>query len=248
MLMGLTIQQNGHFGSPPLSGGYGDGAIPPLLVALKISLLTRGNSSLNKLSLRVRLGGERELLRSATTPLVRRRNEVFIRWIAPPETWVTLNTDGAAKGQPGHAGGGGLLRDHRGVFLRGFAANIGICSAYKAELMAAVLGLEMAVEMNIHKLFLQMDNQACIEGIKNADYQGGECFHILNKCRRLISSFNFHFRIVHCYREGNVVPDKLANLGVELIERFVLFEAPPHDITPLLHQDLIGAAHPRLIP
>lgn len=89
------------------------------------------------------------------------RREVYICWLAPPLNWITLNTDGAAKGTPGEAG------DSRGVFIRGFAANLGVCNAYKAELLAAELGLEMAVNWGIQKLILQMDNQACFEGMKN---------------------------------------------------------------------------------
>lgn len=72
------------------------------------------------------------------------RREVHIKWMAPPPGWFTLNTDGASKGSPGLAGGGGVLRDDRGAFIRGFAANLGVCSAYKAEVAAAEYGLTMA--------------------------------------------------------------------------------------------------------
>ena len=37
----------------------------------------------------------------------RKREEVLIRWRYPHEGWVKLNTDGAARGNPGPAGGGG---------------------------------------------------------------------------------------------------------------------------------------------
>lgn len=57
------------------------------------------------------------------------RQEVLIRWQFPPDGWVSLNTDGAAKGAPGLAGGGGILRDHRGGFIKGFSAKYGIGTA-----------------------------------------------------------------------------------------------------------------------
>lgn len=33
------------------------------------------------------------------------RTETFIRWMAPPEGWLVLISDGAAKGAPSPAGG-----------------------------------------------------------------------------------------------------------------------------------------------
>lgn len=133
------------------------------------------------------------------------RKEVLIRWLAPPTEWIMLNTNGAAKGTPGQAGGGGVLRDCSGRFVRGFAARFGVCNAFKAEIWAAEIGLAMAKEMNITKLVLQLDNQACVEALKNQDYQGGECCHILKKCRTLINDPVWEIKIVHCYREGNLI-------------------------------------------
>lgn len=101
--------------------------------------------------------------------------------------------------------------------------------------------------MGIQRLILQMDNQACIEAIKNADHQGGECYHILNNCRRLISLLGSNFHIVHCFREGNRVADRLANIGVNLEMRKVYYDVPPHDIALLIQEDIIGMAYPRLV-
>lgn len=41
-----------------------------------------------------------------------KRQEAHIRWNFPPTDWYVLNTDGAAKGAPGTAGGGAIIRDH----------------------------------------------------------------------------------------------------------------------------------------
>lgn len=102
-----------------------------------------------------------------TTGHINGRREVLIQWQAPPIDWATLNTDGASKGTPGPAGGGGVIRDCRGVFTRAFTANFAVCTAFKAELWAAAIGLEMARNMGIKKLILQMDSAVCIEVIKN---------------------------------------------------------------------------------
>lgn len=47
-------------------------------------------------------------------------------------------------------GGGGLIRDERGVFVKAFTANFGICTTFKAEIKVALIGLQMAHELGIH--------------------------------------------------------------------------------------------------
>ncbi|KAJ8420951.1 hypothetical protein Cgig2_010780 [Carnegiea gigantea] len=72
--------------------------------------------------------------------LTRKRNqepaciEQLVRWESPPGGWVALNSDGAAKGNPGLAAAGGVLRDHKGKWLMGFTENLGRCTSMKAEI------------------------------------------------------------------------------------------------------------------
>ena len=44
-----------------------------------------------------------------------------------------LNTDGVAKGHPGPAGAGGVIRGDQGEWIVGFSEHLGRCSAVKAE-------------------------------------------------------------------------------------------------------------------
>lgn len=125
-----------------------------------------------------------------------------------------MNTNGASKGDVGYAGGGGVLRDCRGSFIRAFSTIFGCCSAYRAEITSATIGLEMAKAMGISKLELQMDNKACVEVIQISSHHGGECVHLLTACRALILSDGWEVRLSHCYREGNKVTDRLANIGI----------------------------------
>ena len=45
-----------------------------------------------------------------------------------------LNTDGASLGNLGRVGGGGVIRDHRGMWIKGFAQKIGHATSLLAEL------------------------------------------------------------------------------------------------------------------
>uniref|UniRef100_A0A7N2LQE5 RNase H type-1 domain-containing protein n=1 Tax=Quercus lobata TaxID=97700 RepID=A0A7N2LQE5_QUELO len=65
-------------------------------------------------------------------------------WKPTPFPFLTLNTDGSAKGNTGHAGAGGIIRDHWGNWIRGFSINIGITHSMMAELWAIREGLKFA--------------------------------------------------------------------------------------------------------
>ncbi|XP_019433863.1 PREDICTED: uncharacterized protein LOC109340594 [Lupinus angustifolius] len=49
-----------------------------------------------------------------------------VRWLPPPQGWIKVNSDGAAHGYPGHAGGGGIFRDNNGDMLGCFATYLHI--------------------------------------------------------------------------------------------------------------------------
>lgn len=70
------------------------------------------------------------------------QTERWIAWKRRDESWVTVNTDGASKGNPGKATTGGVIWNSDGEWLVGFALNIGFCSALLAELWGgSILGL-----------------------------------------------------------------------------------------------------------
>lgn len=55
-------------------------------------------------------------------------------WEKPPEGWVKLNTNGLALGNLGKAEGGGLIRNHHGDWIRGYAKALGNTNSFMAEL------------------------------------------------------------------------------------------------------------------
>ena len=67
----------------------------------------------------------------------------FIRWVALPETWLKLNSDGSVY-RHNLAACGGVLRDASGSFVRAFATNVGSCPVVVAELWGACYALEVA--------------------------------------------------------------------------------------------------------
>ena len=67
-----------------------------------------------------------------------------VSWKKPPSGWCKLNTDGASLGNPGKVGGGGIIRDSDGKWMKGFARSIGFTTSITAEFWALRDGLLLA--------------------------------------------------------------------------------------------------------
>ena len=52
---------------------------------------------------------------------IRAKTKIQIRWHQPPLSWFKLNTNGSSLGNPGLAGGGGLIPNDKGEWVKGFA-------------------------------------------------------------------------------------------------------------------------------
>ena len=87
----------------------------------------------------------------------------LIGWNYPKHGWVKLNSDGAAKANPGRAGGGGVIRDSNGNWLVGYAANLGICTSMVAEICALRTGLEIAWNKGYRQIQVEMDSHVLIQ-------------------------------------------------------------------------------------
>ena len=82
---------------------------------------------------------------------------VEVGWEKPPMGWVKLNTDGSAIGSTGRASGGGVIRNHEGQWLKGYARPLGSSNSCMVELWALRDGLLLAKEMGLNNLIIEMD-------------------------------------------------------------------------------------------
>lgn len=76
-------------------------------------------------------------------------------WSKLMEGWYKLNLDWASLGNPGKAGGGGLIRDSQGSLVKGNMRNIGVATNVKAEFWALRDGLLLASHMGIAQLVME---------------------------------------------------------------------------------------------
>ena len=60
-------------------------------------------------------------------------------------------------GRTGKARGGGVMKNHEGVWLKGYARPIGSTNSCKVDLWALRGGLVMAKEMGLNSLVIKLD-------------------------------------------------------------------------------------------
>ncbi|PWA90722.1 non-LTR retroelement reverse transcriptase [Artemisia annua] len=175
------------------------------------------------------------------------KTEVLIRWVAPPVNWVLLNTDGASRGNPGEAGGGGILQDSQGCFLRAFTENHGICTVTRSEILALLRGIVMARDVGIRKLIIKLDSEVVVRLMEGETIHHSPAFYSVQTCRDLLRSSGWEVKLEHCYRESNIAADWLANHGCEQEERLCMFDSPPPELGSIILEDVKGVAWPRVV-
>ncbi|CAL0329544.1 unnamed protein product [Lupinus luteus] len=81
----------------------------------------------------------------------------------PSVGWVKINSDGAAKGFPGHSGGGFICRDDNGNVLHCMATYFGIKDPLYAEIKTVVLAIELASKKGWNSVWLELDSAITVD-------------------------------------------------------------------------------------
>ena len=171
----------------------------------------------------------------------------LVKWDRPEIGWMKLNIDGLALGNPGSAGGGGVIRDWAGRWVAGFSRKIGIATSLLAELWAIRDSLMLCVDRNLAMVEVELDAKAVVDMLANPLYSNNAISPLLEDCRFLISKIP-HVKIKHCYREANRCADNLARMGANQILDFILYDDPPGDLGVFVEADCNGASSARLCP
>ncbi|XP_062020822.1 uncharacterized protein LOC133737235 [Rosa rugosa] len=137
----------------------------------------------------------------------------LVLWHPPIFPWIKLNTDGLAKGNPGPAACGGVFRDTHGHYIGGYCQGLGHKSAFYAELMGVIIGIEYAFQYGWRCLWLECDSTSVIACIKSSSFVPPWPIRIAwLTCLARIRAMTFHCS--HILREGNTVADRMTNMGL----------------------------------
>ena len=133
-------------------------------------------------------------------------------------------------------GAGGLLRDHEGNWLTGFAQSLGICTALKAELWSILIGLRTVLHLNIPKLIVESDSSLAVEAVNRRTVLFGNCSHLVNAIQQLLQG---HWEVSYVFvgRQGNGCADWLAKEASLNIVDLNIFHSPPMGLVHLLQSD-----------
>ena len=135
-----------------------------------------------------------------------------VKWNKPFNGWCKLNTDGASLGNPSKAGGGGVIPDHRGEWLKGFSKGIGSTTSVVAEFWVVRDGLLLAVQMGIPLLEIECDAKIVTDLLLSNLQPNRTYTPLLLDCRSLLTRFQ-QIKVNHTYQEANSCADAMARMG-----------------------------------
>jgi ribonuclease HI len=145
-----------------------------------------------------------------------------------PEAMVTINIDGAARGNPGPAGYGLIAEDGQsGTPVEGYGY-IGEQTNNVAEYCALLAALELARKKGWRELSIRSDSQLLVRQIEGDYKVKSETLRPLHsRALQLIARLG-RFEITHVPRGKNKRADKLANKAIDALE------SRPRGINPIL--------------
>ena len=125
--------------------------------------------------------------------------------------WV----DGAARGNPGPAAIGAVIKDEQGATLARISQRIGKTTNNQAEYRALIAALEKAVQLGARKVSVYSDSELVVRQITGRyRVKKAELKPLFQKVTQLQSRLE-SFSISHIPREQNTEADHLANEALD---------------------------------
>jgi ribonuclease HI len=142
--------------------------------------------------------------RSTTKPLFEAREN-------PPEHYLIAHSDGGARGNPGPAGYGVVIKDESGRTVAALSEYLGHQTNNFAEYQGLIAALEYALKHGPKALKLISDSELLVRQIKGIyKVKNATLQDLHGRAKELIAQLDW-FSIGHAFREQNQEADRLAN-------------------------------------
>ena len=129
---------------------------------------------------------------------------------------LTVNVDGGARGNPGPAAVGVVVRDAAGEVLEERGERIGAATNNVAEYRALLLGIERAAELGASELELVGDSELIVRQVKGEYKVKDATLRELHaEAKRALRPFAGSWSIRHVRRAENAEADRLVNQALD---------------------------------
>src|SRR5579872_1298477 len=146
--------------------------------------------------------------RSGTKPLFETRE-------TPPLHYLIAHSDGGARGNPGPAGFGVVIKDETGKKVAALSEYLGHQTNNFAEYQGLIAALEYAIQHGPKALKLISDSELLVRQIKGIYKVKNPTLQDLHaRAKELIAKLDW-FSIGHAFREQNQEADQLANEAMD---------------------------------
>ena len=141
--------------------------------------------------------------------------DLFSKPKQKPEKHLIANTDGGARGNPGPAGYGVVIKDQDGKKVAGLSEYLGHQTNNFAEYSALLAALRYAVEHGPKALKVISDSELLVKQIKGQyKVKHPVLQQLYGQAKGLILQLEW-FSIEHSFREQNQEADRLANEAMD---------------------------------
>ena len=140
---------------------------------------------------------------------------LFPRHPEPPPQYLIANIDGGARGNPGPAGYGVLIRDQSGKKVEGLSEYLGHQTNNFAEYSGLIAALDYVLQHGPRALKVISDSELMVKQIRGQYKVKNLALQELHaRAQSLIRKLDW-FSIQHAFREQNQEADRLANQAMD---------------------------------
>jgi len=133
----------------------------------------------------------------------------------PPDHYLVAHSDGGARGNPGPAGYGVVIKDEAGRKVAALSEYLGHQTNNFAEYQGLIAALEYALEHGPKALKLISDSELLVRQIKGIyKVKNATLQELHGRAKELIAQLDW-FSIGHALREHNQEADRLANEAMD---------------------------------
>lgn len=178
-------------------------------------------------------------------PLQERFKSLLESHDGPPAHYLVAHSDGGARGNPGPAGYGVVLKDEAGRRVAALSEYLGHQTNNFAEYQGLIAALEYALKHGPKALKLISDSELLVRQIKGIYKVKNPTLQDLHgRAKELIAQLDW-FSIGHALREHNQEADRLANEAMDrgmgrAVPRVAVGDSPARPAVPSTPQEFEG--------